>query len=268
MQITFYPIPDYTGFKIASPDYNILAMKNWSIGCSGFHYKHWKGIFYPEKLAQSKWFDHYNNRFKTLELNVTFYRFPRLSFLETWYNSSPEAFSFSVKAPRAITHYKKFVDSRQMISDFYGTTREGLKDKLGCVLFQMPSKMAYRDEKLEQIIDNLDPEFKNVLEFRNASWWNAEVYNKLAEHNITFCGMSHPDLPEEVIQNTRTVYFRFHGIPELYKSKYSIKILQQVSDEIKNNQVTQEAFIYFNNDIDGSAITNAFEMAEYISHYK
>ncbi|MEJ7681932.1 MAG: DUF72 domain-containing protein [Segetibacter sp.] len=94
-------------------------MAKWWIGCSGFHYKHWKGIFYPEKLAQSKWFDYYNNRFKTLELNVTFYRFPQLSFLETWYKKSPEVFSFSVKAPRAITHYKQF--NNQAIGDFYGT---------------------------------------------------------------------------------------------------------------------------------------------------
>ncbi len=63
---------------------NISIMTKWWIGCSGFHYKHWKGIFYPEKLAQNKWFDYYNDHFKTLELNVTFYRFPQLSFLETW----------------------------------------------------------------------------------------------------------------------------------------------------------------------------------------
>jgi len=242
-------------------------MANWCIGCSGFHYKHWKGIFYPEKLAQSKWFDYYNNRFKTLELNITFYRFPRLSVLEPWYNESPAQFSFSVKAPRAITHYKQFIGTKQMMDDFYGTIREGLKDKMGCALFQLPGRIGYKQEKLEQIIENLDPTFTNVLEFRHESWWNAEVYNKLSQHNITFCGMSHPDLPDEVIQNTETVYFRFHGVPELYKSKYDMQILQKVSDEIENTSTTKKAFIYFNNDIDGSAITNATQMEAYISNF-
>ncbi|HEX8461264.1 MAG TPA: DUF72 domain-containing protein [Segetibacter sp.] len=243
-------------------------MANWSIGCSGFHYKHWKGLFYPEKLAQSKWFDYYNNRFKTLELNVTFYRFPRLSDLENWYNKSPELFSFSTKAPKAITHYKQFIGTEQMMSDFYGTTREGLKDKLGCILFQMPPRMAYRQEKLERIIGSMNPSFTNVLEFRHESWWNAEVYNRLSQNNITFCGMSHPQLPDEIVQNTKTIYYRFHGVPNLYQSKYNLETLQKFADEIENTPTIKEAFIYFNNDIDGSAITNAIELNNYISNYK
>ena len=239
-------------------------MAKWWIGCSGFHYKHWRGIFYPEKLATSKWFDYYNKRFTTFELNVTFYRFPRLSVLEPWYKESPEVFRFSVKAPRAITHYKQFNDSKRYLNDFYGTIQEGLKDKLGCVLFQMPGRIAYKEEKLQQIIENLDPAFTNVVEFRNESWWRPEVYNKLAQHNITFCGMSHPDLPDDVIQNTKTVYFRLHGVPDLYKSKYDVAVLKKISDEIESNKGTKEAFIYFNNDIDASAITNAIEMEQYV----
>lgn len=239
-------------------------MVNWWIGCSGFHYKHWKGDFYPEKLAQTKWFDYYNNRFKTLEINVTFYRFPRLPALEKWYEKSPDDFNFSVKAPRAITHYRKFINTGQMLSDFYGTTREGLKDKLGCVLFQMPERVAYTEDKLHQIIESLDPSFKNVLECRNTSWWNQEVYNALAKHHITFCGMSHPLLPDEVVMNTKRVYYRFHGVPDLYRSKYETEVLQRVSDDIQANNAVKEAFIYFNNDISAAAITNAIEMETYI----
>src|SRR3954462_8086074 len=206
-------------------------MVRWQIGCSGFHYKHWKGIFYPERLAKSKWFDYYNDRFKTLELNVTFYRFPRLPALQTWYESSPDKFSFSVKAPRAITHYRQFNNCQQFLADFYGTTEEGLKDKLGCVLFQLPSRTTYKEEKLEQIIESLNPSFTNVVEFRNETWWNAHVYNRLAERNITFCGMSHPSLPDTVVQNTETIYYRLHGVPDLNKSKYDVEVLRKISDD-------------------------------------
>ncbi|MDB5199957.1 MAG: hypothetical protein JWO92_1920 [Chitinophagaceae bacterium] len=72
-------------------------MVKWFIGCSGFHYKHWKGIFYPHDLPQNKWFDFYCEHFNTLELNVTFYRFPQLSFLQTWYKKSTAVFRFAVK---------------------------------------------------------------------------------------------------------------------------------------------------------------------------
>ena len=239
-------------------------MVKWRIGCSGFHYKHWKEIFYPHGLAQNKWFNFYCEHFDTLELNVTFYRFPQLSFLEGWYKKSPGNFSFAVKAPRAITHYKKFVDTERLISDFYNTVAEGLKDKLGCVLFQLPPRYDYTDERLERIITSVDKSFTNVIEFRHTSWWNAGVYNELSKNKITFCGMSHPLLPDEIISNTPVLYHRMHGVPELYKSPYSKTALKKIVGQVENSGLIKKAFIYFNNDIDGSAIKNATEMIELV----
>src|SRR5215210_608209 len=95
--------------------------QKWWIGCSGFHYKHWKEIFYPKDLPQNKWFDFYLQHFNTVELNVTFYRFPQLSFLQNWYKKSPDEFRFSVKMNKAVTHYKQFNDTERMIADFYAT---------------------------------------------------------------------------------------------------------------------------------------------------
>jgi uncharacterized protein YecE (DUF72 family) len=243
-------------------------MAKWWIGCSGFHYKHWKGTFYPEGLAQIKWFNFYNQHFKTFELNVTFYRFPRVPVLENWYNKSDENFIFSVKAPKFITHYRQFKNTERMANDFYGIIRESLKEKLGPVLFQAPPQMEYSPEKLEQVVSSLDPSFKNVVEFRHESWWNAHVYNTLTKHNITFCGMSHPNLPEEVIQNTKMVYFRFHGVPHLYSSPYNVATLQSLANEIEGNTTVAEAFIYFNNDIGASAIKNAKQMDRYTGNFR
>src|SRR5690606_30967565 len=120
----------------------------WHIGCSGFYYKDWKGLFYPEDLPQKYWFDYYCRYFNTLELNVTFYRFPELSFLQNWYNKSPESFSFAVKAPRTITHYKKFNGITDTLHDFYSTVRTGLREKLECILFQLPPSLPYSEERL------------------------------------------------------------------------------------------------------------------------
>ena len=233
---------------------------NWHIGCSGFHYKHWKVKFYPEGLPQTKWFDFYCKHFSTLELNVTFYRFPQLSFLETWYKKSPSDFRFSVKAPRAITHYKKFNDTNALISSFYETINNGLKEKLGPVLFQMPPQFNYTEERLERIINSLDNSFINVLEPRHVSWWRDDVYNELGKHNISFCGMSHPLLPDDVIQNTSQIYYRFHGVPLLYTSSYADDFLKKITNAIKSNPSTKEAWIYFNNDSQVAAIENAKTM--------
>jgi uncharacterized protein YecE (DUF72 family) len=238
----------------------------WYIGCSGFHYKHWKERFYPAGLPQTKWFDFYCDHFSTLELNVTFYRFPQLSFLQTWYQKSPDEFRFSVKAPRAITHYKKFNNSKDMITSFYDTINNGLQEKLGPVLFQMPPNFHYDEEKLERIINNLQPSFNNVVELRHDSWWRDDVYKALAAHNITFCGMSHPTLPDDVIQNTAVVYYRFHGVPDLYWSPYSTDFLKKIVNSIKHNDNAKQGWFYFNNDADVCAISNAKEMISLVKN--
>lgn len=240
-------------------------MVNWRIGCSGFYYKHWKEVFYPQGLPQRKWFEFYCENFNTLELNVTFYRFPQLASLQSWYKRSPEKFSFAVKAPRIITHFKQFHDSSDLISDFYGVVREGLNTKLGCVLFQMPPRMSYTEERLQRILENLDNSFNNVLEFRHGSWWNDNVYKALSTKQVSFCGMSHPKLPQDIIQNTTILYYRFHGIPHLYKSPYKVSELKKFIDTVKKSKKTKQAFIYFNNDIDASAIENARDMQKLVA---
>ncbi|MEP7319447.1 MAG: DUF72 domain-containing protein, partial [Panacibacter sp.] len=116
---------------------------DWYIGCSGFSYKDWKGKFYPEKLASGNWFEYYAEQFNTLEVNSTFYRFPQLNTLLNWYNKSTDHFLFAVKAPRLITHYKKFTDCKELLADFYQVVQEGLREKLGPVLFQLPPQIIY-----------------------------------------------------------------------------------------------------------------------------
>lgn len=237
---------------------------NWHIGCSGFHYREWKTVFYPPKLAQKNWFGFYRQNFSTVELNLTFYNFPKTEGLQKWYQNSPADFLFTVKAPRQITHYKQFNDCDRLLDDFYGTIREGLKEKLGAVLFQFPPQRAFTEAYLEKIICRMQNEFTNVLEFRNASWWNAYVYNELAKHNLTFCSMSYPGLPEEVITNTKTIYYRFHGVPELYRSKYAEDFLHNVYRAIIRQKNLKQAFIYFNNTAEAHAIQNAREFQRFI----
>jgi uncharacterized protein YecE (DUF72 family) len=237
-------------------------MMHWNIGCSGFHYKHWRGTFYPEKLAMKNWFNYYGEHFDTLELNVTFYRFPQLSVLEKWHQESPSYFRFAVKAPRVITHFKKFNDTERMLSDFYNTVRDGLKEKCGCCLFQFPPNYNYTEEKLGKILKGLDLDFPNVLEFRHESWWNENVFRTLSEHNITFCGMSHPTLPKDIITNTSLFYYRFHGTEQLYASNYTHAQLTAFAKQVTVQDGIRNAYVFFNNDINTFAVHNAKDLKE------
>lgn len=232
----------------------------FNIGCSGFYNRHWKGIFYPDKLPQRKWFDFYAENFNTLEVNSTFYRFPTAESLNPWYKKSPEGFLFCVKAPRLITHYKKFNECERLIEDFYQACDNGLTDKLACTLFQLPPQVQYSEEMLSLIIKSLNPSYKNVVEFRHESWCKKKVQDELAANNIIFCTMSHPKMPEKLVVNSPTVYVRLHGVPRMFYSDYSYEYLNNLYLSILKKKKVKEAFIFFNNTAGEAGILNAQTM--------
>lgn len=236
---------------------------NWWVGCSGFYYKEWKDIFYPPFIPSRDWFLYYASQFRAVELNVTFYRFPKESSFKNWYEQSPADFKFAVKVPRLITHYKRFSDVGKLLEDFYTTVRDNLKEKLGPVLFQLPPQLHFSTDVLENIIQQVDPSIDNILEFRHVSWWRQEVKEKLTDHNISFCGISYPGLPDEVIINAPTAYYRFHGVPQLYHSSYTEEQLQQVVKYVETFPGLKNGYIFFNNTASAAAIDNAWHLQQF-----
>lgn len=228
----------------------------WHIGCSGFYYKEWKGLFYPEKLSQKKWFDYFAQHFNTLEINNTFYRFPEQKLFDNWYNKALPHFTFSVKVPQVITHLQKFRDTEKLLQDFYSIAREGLKEKLGPVLFQLPPSMKYDEGLLQHMMGQMNTLYENVIEFRHISWWRKDVFEALKKAQIIFCGVSYPGLINHAVAHLPTAYYRFHGVPKLYYSKYDEAFIQQIAQQIAGTE-TKEAYIYFNNTAEGAAIENA-----------
>ncbi len=233
----------------------------YHIGCSGYFYWGWKGKFYPEDLKPNQWFKYYSSIFDTVEINSTFYHFPKSSTIKKWYKDSPENFVFSVKVNKTITHLKKFKDTQDLINQFYKVVSENLNEKLGTFLFQLPPSYKYSKNNLQKIINQLNPEFKNVVEFRHKSWWNEEVYKILKENNICFCSISSPKLPEDLIKTSDFGYVRFHGKEGWYNYDYSDKELKEWAEKIKQAQF-KECFIYFNNDYNAYAPKNALTLKE------
>jgi uncharacterized protein YecE (DUF72 family) len=228
----------------------------WHIGCSGFYYRDWKGLFYPENLSQKKWFPFYAQHFSTLEINNTFYKFPEQKLFDNWYEKALPDFRFSVKVPQIITHLQKFRDTEKLLHDFYIIAREGLKEKLGPVLFQLPPSLKYDAALLRNMTQQMNTLYQNVIEFRHISWWRKDVFAALKEANIIFCGVSYPGLINEAIVDLPLTYYRFHGVPKLYYSKYDETFMQHIAQQIAQSD-TREAFIYFNNTAEGAAIENA-----------
>jgi uncharacterized protein YecE (DUF72 family) len=230
------------------------------LGCSGFYYNHWKGKFYPQNLPKTKWLSYYLGFFNSLELNNTFYRFPSQKLLEGWYNKTPPDFTFAVKANRIITHLHKFINTETYTDNFYKLAHM-LRDKLLCVLFQLPPQVHKNMALLETIAGQLDSSVMNVMEFRHESWWDSEVYGFLKKHGIVFCSVSASELPENLINTGPAVYLRFHGKDGWYKHNYPDEQLKEWAQRIKQ-QNASKVLCYFNNDFNANAPKNCLTLKQ------
>jgi len=235
-------------------------MRMYHVGCSGWYYQHWSGRFY-RGVAKNKWFEHYARSFDTVELNSTFYHFPRESTARGWYRKAPEGFAYTLKANRVITHIKRFSGTKTLVRDFCRVA-DVLGEKLGCILFQLPPSVHYSREKLDGILSQLDPGKRNVLEFRHRSWWNEDVYRELREMGVIFCIVSAGGLPDDFVKTSRDTYVRFHG-REWYSYSYSRSELMSFSDKIRKSGA-RNAWCYFNNDFNCYAVDNALQLRGFL----
>ncbi|GAA4333662.1 DUF72 domain-containing protein [Flaviaesturariibacter amylovorans] len=242
---------------LSSPFGGQGAGAEWRIGCSGFHYDSWKEVFYPKGLPKTKWLEHYCQHYNTLEINNTFYRFPEPRTLQRWYDIAPEGFTFTLKAPQEITHERRFEDTADLIEAFYRTAADGLEEKLGCLLFQLPPSIHYSEDFLDLVLPQLSTEFNNVIEFRHHSWWRPDVYERLRSEGVTFCGVSYPGLSPDLISNAPLIYYRFHGAPKLYYSGYSETFIGQIIDLVRTDPQARKTYLYFNNTAAAAAPGNA-----------
>src|SRR5689334_12920331 len=104
------------------------------IGCSGWFYWHWRGDFYPADLPTSRWFNHYEKNFSTVELNAPFYRWPTPSTIQCWRRQSKRrGFRYCIKVNQLITHEKRLVGTKKLIREF-SAIADVLKEKMGCFL--------------------------------------------------------------------------------------------------------------------------------------
>lgn len=217
------------------------------------------GKILSQETAKKKWLEYYAGVFNTVEVNNTFYRFPKDEVLENWRDTAPADFNFTLKGSRYITHMKKLNDVEDSIQKFYDAAGL-LKRKLSCLLWQLPPNQHRDDEKLIQFCKTLDARRKNSIEFRHSSWFDPEVYNILKENSIGFCSISSPDFPEDLICTNKIGYLRFHGKGKnWYDYLYSEAELKEWYNKIKKAEVEQ-MYVYFNNDIGANAVKNARQL--------
>jgi uncharacterized protein YecE (DUF72 family) len=228
------------------------------IGCSGYYYNHWKGLFYPENLPKKEWLVYYSRFFNTVELNNSFYKLPRESSVKNWYDITPKNFVFSVKGYRFFTHRKKLLidDSFKELLHIFLRLAAILKEKAGPILWQFPRNFASDRDRLENFCQILSMDFQHVFEFRNESWFNPDIYEILDRYGMNLCIVSGPASKPYIIQNTSKVaYIRFHGEGSWYNDNYSNESLISWKEKLIKIKTTK-LYAYFNNDANAYAVHN------------
>ncbi len=163
------------------------------IGTSGWSYDHWRGCFYEEGVAKSKWLEYYAERFNTVEVNATFYRSMSPTTYAKWREATPAHFRFTLKAPRLVTHVKKLVDAGEPLNRFVGEI-SALGEKLGCVLVQLAPTVPVDLGILEGFLKLLPQGLRVACEFRKDAWHTEATHALLATYNAALCIVSAPRL--------------------------------------------------------------------------
>jgi uncharacterized protein YecE (DUF72 family) len=155
-------------------------------GTSGYSYKEWLGHFYPEKLPGSEMLRYYAEHFTTVEINNTFYRMPAESMLAQWTEQVPAHFTFTLKAPKRITHDNRLRDTESNVTEFLRRANT-LGSKLGVLLFQLPPYLKKDLPRLTDFLALLPAGQQVAFEFRNDSWQDDEVYQTLRGRRAILC---------------------------------------------------------------------------------
>jgi uncharacterized protein YecE (DUF72 family) len=229
------------------------------IGTSGWSYPHWVGIVYPRSASSLRRLDDYARRFATVEVNNTFYRWPKEEVFTTWHDRTPADFVFSIKASRGLTQYRKLNDPVPWLERMDAGLRR-LGDKMGVLVLQLPPHFPYNPDRLAGFLEVAPSWPRLAMEFRHPSWHRDETFALLERRGVAYCVMSGANLACVLRATAPFVYVRLHG-PDpghLYGGSYSDADLHWWADRIREwSDQGRDVYAYFNNDGHGHAIRNA-----------
>lgn len=248
-------------------------MRAVHIGCSGWQYADWRGRLYPQGEPQRRWLELYAERFRTVEINSTFYRLPKRDAVARWVEQTPDEFIFTVKVSRYLTHIRRLSDA----GDGLATLAERIEPlvqagRLGPLLWQLPENFHRDDEKLSTWLDvlaNHEPPglrgSRHAIELRHASWFEKPVLKALAEGGVALVIGDHPKRPFQLrVPTASWMFVRFHYGGRGRGGNYSATELERWGERLRRWRRSREVYAYFNNDWRGYAPANALALRKLV----
>lgn len=229
------------------------------IGTSGWSYPHWEHVLYPPGTPPAARLGLYAQRFATVELNASFYRWPAERTFAGWRRRLPQGFQLSVKAPRGLTHAKRLYAPEVWVQRIASCWHE-LGERRGVLLVQLAPGQERDDARLDYFLTQLPAWVQVAVELRHPSWQHDVVFDLLERHGAAYCVMSGAGLACVLRATAPFVYVRLHGPDHdnLYGGSYSDNDLRWWADRIREWEDSGRlVYAYFNNDGHGHAVRNA-----------
>ncbi|MBW3536655.1 MAG: DUF72 domain-containing protein [Actinobacteria bacterium] len=232
------------------------------VGTSGWQYKDWRGRFYPDKLAQGRWLEHYSERFSTVEVNNTFYRLPKPETFGDWRARVPNDFVYAVKASRYLTHILRLKDPGPAVKRFLDASKP-MGPRLGPVLVQLPPNLQADHARLRDTLSRFPKAMRVTVEFRHDSWFTDETAELLAEFNSAWCMADRKSRPLGPVRRTADWgYLRFHEGTAKPWPHYGDRALAHWAERLADLfNPADDVFVYFNNDPGCWAVADAITFA-------
>lgn len=210
-------------------------------GTSGWAYPTWKPLFYPEKLAQKKFLQHYATQLNTVEVNYTFRQLVKDTTVAKWLEETPEPFRFTIKAHQMMTHIKRLKGAGEFLARFLETLEPLAHEKrLGPVLFQLPPNMKADVEVLAAFLDLLPRSLRTAFEFRNESWFAESTYAVLTKYNAALCVAESEERETPDVVTANFCYYRYRK-PE-YSEGERAAMTKRIQEHLGAGR---EVFAYF-----------------------
>jgi len=245
-------------------------MDNIFIGTSGWSYKHWKGLFYPQKMKAANYLAYYAQHFDCAEINTSFYHLPKIETVANWAARVPPHFKFCAKMSRYLTHMKKLHEPEEPLQRFFEVF-EPIEKQMGPVLIQLPPFLKFNYDvagHLYQLLFTKYKQFEFVMEVRHATWLQEESLTLMAKYNIGLViAQSGVSFPYSEMITAKNIYVRFHGPGALYASAYSDEALYLFAGKFKEwRKKGHIIWAFFNNDVHGYATEDAKRLMQMIKN--
>jgi uncharacterized protein YecE (DUF72 family) len=223
------------------------------IGISGWTYPRWRGVFYPKGFPHSRELEFASRRFRSIEINGTFYRLQRPHNFAQWRDETPEDFVFAVKGSRYVTHMLKLSNVETALASFFASGIFRLGRKLGPILWQFSPRLKFDPERFESFLGMLPRDttealklarkhdarvagrawlkvefaqaLRHAFEIRHESFCVPEFIALLSRRGAALVCADTVDWPLLMDVTADFVYCRLHGSEELYASGYEDRAL-------------------------------------------